>query len=563
MKCLILFILLTNLFIYEVHAGIGDYVSSLGEYFGYKQEQEENVEGFEQKIPYEVSTIDEKFLNEAAKLTGVALSELDSCQHRVILKLKTDCHKLNDEQVAKLAVHLLNCQSYIEGRQIFLCTDEMSIKDCTIRMDSDTWTSYHLMSNRARAVCYMIRQNQFRGLAENTVNRLMDAAQNQLKTLGTIAHNQEDLINIAETTYETLTQGHETLSKQQSDLQKAQFHGQLAIEDNINRLVDEKKLILETHNELIQMTKTVKEKLENTASQMDNQSNESKVNHKELLQDLLLIQSKTHEVFQRIDESANLLMEQNSQFRKQYESTIKNLAEVNSTVHNLVALVGGTRQALEEKLTWITSALGGTDSAIERLYLIVWHFAFMLMAMLSCAFLTARLSTRIAVVSLPPLNLALAFYGQEQHLDPLSLGLAITMLVIVQSVVIFGITYMSAPKQAIAYKEDIPTSTITTDKTAETIAYASYAATKTTSFYEQEDEHQDSFSSTTPPLSRSDFYSPVRSQMSRSRSGTPLYLSASKESCHAKTRSGTPCKLSAVLGRDFCHRHQKGDSVMG
>lgn len=114
---------------------------------------------------------------------------------------------MNDEDVAKMAVHLLNCQSYVEGRQMFPCSDDMGIKECTTNMDSDTWTTYHLMSNRARAVCYTIRQSQFRGLAENTVNRLMEAAKDQLQTLGKIAYNQENLREMAETTYEKLTEG--------------------------------------------------------------------------------------------------------------------------------------------------------------------------------------------------------------------------------------------------------------------------------------------------------------------------------------------------------------------
>lgn len=131
-----------------------------------------------------------------------------------------------------------------------------------------------------------------------------------------------------------------------------------------------------------------------------------------------------------LDEFSHLMVEQNQQFKKQYESTLKNLAEVNRTVHNLVSLVGGTRQALEERLSWLTTALGGTDLAIERLYIILWHFGFMLLAMLSCAFLTAKLSTRIAVVSLPPLNLALAFYGEQHYLDPISLLAAIGVFVL-------------------------------------------------------------------------------------------------------------------------------------
>lgn len=125
----------------------------------------------------------------------------------MVLKLKTDCHNMNDEKLAKMAVHLLNCQSYVEGRRMFPCTDDMAIKDCTKDMDSDTWTSYHLMSNRARAVCYSIRQIQFRGLAEHTVNRLMEAAHHQMKTLGKISQNQEEIQDIAEYTLSTLSKG--------------------------------------------------------------------------------------------------------------------------------------------------------------------------------------------------------------------------------------------------------------------------------------------------------------------------------------------------------------------
>lgn len=63
------------------------------------------------------------------------------------------------------------------------------------------------------------------------------------------------------------------------------------------------------------------------------------------------------------------------------------------------------------------------------------------------------------------------------------------------------------------------------------------------------------FEAPTPPLSRSGFYK------SRSRSRTPNLLSG-KESCHAITRLGTPCKISCLPGRDFCYRHQAGDSVL-
>lgn len=126
-------------------------------------------------VPYELSTTDEKFLQEAAKLIGAVQSELDLCHHRVILQLRKTCHDLNADQLGKLSVMLLNCQSHTEGRKLFECTENMNLKDCTKDMDSDTWNAYHLITNRAKAVCVAIRQEQFRGLAEITVNKLMNS----------------------------------------------------------------------------------------------------------------------------------------------------------------------------------------------------------------------------------------------------------------------------------------------------------------------------------------------------------------------------------------------------
>lgn len=50
-------------------------------------------------------------------------------------------------------------------------------------MDADMWNAYHLMSNRARAVCYAARSSQFRALTELTVNKLMQSAHSQIETL--------------------------------------------------------------------------------------------------------------------------------------------------------------------------------------------------------------------------------------------------------------------------------------------------------------------------------------------------------------------------------------------
>lgn len=77
-------------------------------------------------IPYESMTDDEKFLQEAAKFTELKVSSpLETCQHKVVMTIRTSCGDISEEDLAKLSVNLLNCQSSVEERKIYPCTEEM------------------------------------------------------------------------------------------------------------------------------------------------------------------------------------------------------------------------------------------------------------------------------------------------------------------------------------------------------------------------------------------------------------------------------------------------------
>lgn len=44
---------------------------------------------------------------------------------QLIIKIQTSCHGITEEDLAKLSVQLLNCQSEIEDRKLYPCTDKM------------------------------------------------------------------------------------------------------------------------------------------------------------------------------------------------------------------------------------------------------------------------------------------------------------------------------------------------------------------------------------------------------------------------------------------------------
>jgi hypothetical protein len=109
-------------------------------------------------------------------------------------------------------------------------------------MDSDTWNAYHILSNRARSVCYGARQQQFRALTQMTVNKLMASSSQQLGFIRELKvgffidfhHNcivsfffpsqaeQEELGSLAADTLTSLTKGQEKLLEQQDFLKATQ-----------------------------------------------------------------------------------------------------------------------------------------------------------------------------------------------------------------------------------------------------------------------------------------------------------------------------------------------------
>ncbi|KAL7302784.1 hypothetical protein TKK_0004825 [Trichogramma kaykai] len=384
-------------------------------------------------IPYESLTEDEKFLKEASKfVTDIQVSSpLEVCQHKVIMKIKTSCSSMSEEQLAKLSVNLLNCQSENEGRRTFPCTDGMTIKECTSDMDADTWNAYHLMSNRARAVCYASRSNQFRALTEITVNRLMQSAHNQIKTLDSLKESQDRL-----------------------EEQTANAHK--IIETNIEDLTKEKALIRIGHDQLAAMTEDIKNRLEKASQNLENQAAEQSQNHEELISDLENIQIQARELWNKIENSTNRIIAQNNAAAAQYEQTMLKLERMNETIVFLSDLTDKMRAEVDEKLGWIKQYIGSTGEHLEKIYRITLHVIYLLGAMVVAAFLHAPFLTRTAIMGIIPLNLASYLkHGLTACLDFYSLTVLI-ILITTMHYIMNAIQYLVRSKSSSELtKEDI------------------------------------------------------------------------------------------------------------
>ena len=103
-------------------------------------------------------------------------------------------------------------------------------------MDAHTWNAYHIVSNRARAVCYAARQQQFRASTELAVNRLAGEAFRQLERMRQLESSQEQLQQLAGDTMERVARGQDELLTKNAQLRSSQATIQSRVVDNLREL---------------------------------------------------------------------------------------------------------------------------------------------------------------------------------------------------------------------------------------------------------------------------------------------------------------------------------------
>ncbi|XP_049520162.1 protein brambleberry-like isoform X2 [Dermacentor silvarum] len=376
-------------------------------------------------VPFEMKTADDEFLQEGKKY-GLQLSTLDVCHHKVLLGLTSSCSKLNEEDLGKLSVRLLNCQSAVEGRPTFPCTDEMPLRQCTQGMDQHTWNTYHLISNRARAVCYSTRQQQFYAKTEMTVNKLVWTTDQQVKAMGQLEQEQQKVSALTSQTLETMSSGQKALMQQQEKLKSSQQSVQNFVTENLKELMLEKALIAAGQRELAQMTNTIRKKLDAASTMMLSNEQQRQVNHQELLKDLSAVQNYAKFLQERLEQTSQVVLSHQETAAVRFEETLSNLGKINASIGYVQEVIDTMRKDVDSKFGWLVRLLHSTGDQLSAIYCCVLHCCYLLVAMFLAAFLQFPMPSRVFLLFIVPVN-AVASIRETCGLDfgPLTVLLAI------------------------------------------------------------------------------------------------------------------------------------------
>ncbi|XP_070688767.1 protein brambleberry [Pempheris klunzingeri] len=373
---------------------------------------------------FEMVTADEKFLAEAKHLQ---IGLLDSCHYKVVAQLKASCDGLSEEQLAKLGVALFNCQAETEGRWTYPCTEEMSIKECTADMDSDTWNAYHIVSNRARSVCYSTRQQLFRRRAEHTVNTLISTATSQLDAMRDLKEGQVELRELTAASLDKLLDGHSALQAQQGKLYEGQGQMETSLRDNLERLGQEKALIASGQELVAQLIQGITAKMENVSEHLQIQGSEVHDRHNEIVKDLADVRHQAQDIYQKIDHSMLEFLQYQDQTSQYYADLMNKLERMNSTLGSMLHYLDGMQSRIEERLHMIQGYLGWAGLSLTAMWTCVAHTGYFVLCAVLLTFLRCPGFSRAMLLLTVPLNAA-AELNQQPALDLTSLSLLLLSL---------------------------------------------------------------------------------------------------------------------------------------
>ncbi|KAM6962542.1 protein brambleberry [Aplochiton taeniatus] len=509
--------------------------------------------------PFEIVLVDDKFLAEAKQME---LSELDSCHFKVVAQLKSTCGSLSEEQLAKLGVVLFNCQAEVEGRRTYPCTETMSIKQCTADMDPDTWNAYHIVSNRARSVCYATRQQHFRRRAELTVNALISTASSQLDAMKDLKEGQLELRELTTASLEKLFQGHSALQAQQGALWHGQEQLESSLNSNLERLSQEKALIASGQELVAQLIQGITQRMESVSVQLKDQGSEVQEDHKAIINDLADVREQAQDIYNKIDHSMSGLSHYQNQTARYYADLMGKLERMNGTLGFMLGYLEDMHSRLEKRLYVIQGYLSCAGLSLTAIWTCVVHTGYFLLCAVLLTFLNCPCFSRAVLLLAVPLN-AVAEVNQQSSLDLTGLSLLVITLSL-------GHWFVGQLFWACAQISGSPAGGPSPPKalckpTEPEKPCAAYQHQFPLSLNRQRDDELDRFKEPDDMLDQDSFLTGGDfDAVSDSRSSSPNNSLISNSSvsgrqlCNGITKTGKACKKKAVLGKAFCRVHEGG-----
>ncbi|KYQ89316.1 hypothetical protein DLAC_09975 [Tieghemostelium lacteum] len=131
-----------------------------------------------------------------------ANSRTSRCWEESMDILSGGCKGMDDVSRSRLAVKLANCHLSKSGLPTYTCTFDMSIPECTSKMDHLSFTTYTNFYISTENICYYLQSEIFQQKTEDTINHLSQSNFEALSTMSLLNNKAQYISNTIDQTYQ-------------------------------------------------------------------------------------------------------------------------------------------------------------------------------------------------------------------------------------------------------------------------------------------------------------------------------------------------------------------------
>ncbi|XP_014250674.1 protein brambleberry-like isoform X2 [Cimex lectularius] len=514
------------------------------------------------RVAYEELDPDEKFINEAGRIADLPPSQLDVCEQKIVLKLKTSCGRLNNEGIARLAIGLLNCQSDLEGRETYPCDNNTPLVTCTKDMSPEVWNTYHIMTNRARAVCYAARQQHFRASAEMIINKLVDTTRSHLEAIEKFQEKQKSVQGEADFTLEKLSKNQRDVLLSYSKIKSAETFLVQRLTSGVEKMKEANERLLENHELALQLRAEIRHGLDSVARQMEDEIRDRGAEQDKVKAELTELKEIVARIRDTVVETLGQLKKKDDDLNRGYERSFKTVDEINHRLDSILSCVNSAKEVVRSAFKHFERFSGVDGENLNTLLEMTAHGLCMAIAMIFCSFFYVPLFLRWLLILSAILNFSLVHFRQANaglvgfYGAAIIIALTHRLFIAVRN---YNKNYSRTNgmmQKAMTLRRDY-TRINDDDSLSKVDAWLTGKYNGDSTFINRNGVN--SFTCPVEPLHKQDDDQSVASSLRRreQRHTTPSHSVASsgKTLCASVTRVGAPCRNKAFRGSTYCRSH--------
>lgn len=318
----------------------------------------------------------------------------DICWQRPVQELEQGCRGLTSQDRGRLAVLLSSCHLARSGKKSYPCTKDMTLHECTEKMDGEGFNVYTQFSIHIDNICYYIESEYFQDRLERTINDLHRSA-GEAQDVFVVLHektlkidqNNEKVLNFQQelvTKHEILQGTIEKTAQQQAEAMEMTRDGLRNLKGISNTILSDSVEALRNQAKLLSDLGEVKYE----QNEMKKATEMSLENQKQLLE----LQLKLSEQQEKVKEHAQNLLKnlekleiaQASAFSSTEERLLSLSSSSNETISKLVHhhnLISSTLDQLTSSLEVIKSFKNGISFDQRFVNFFFFYFAMTLVGL--------------------------------------------------------------------------------------------------------------------------------------------------------------------------------------